>query len=407
MSRIWLVAWHHLYQEGSKRSFLLVLFSLPLFLTVTIGMSLLLARAREEQVTIGYVDPGGFLAGATLPDAGEDVAILPFTTDELARAALDDGRIASYYLLPASYPENQDVSLVFFERPAWRAHRAFTEMLRRQHLAGRDPALVTRALEGPQVLVRTAGTGRDVGANGPRSSDAIPLVIAAFFGFLVMTTSGYMMEAVATEKENRTMEILITSLSPGKMMLGKILGAIAIAALQLLVWVTFLLGALWVGAELLEVSWIQELELNRRDLLQMTVVAIPVYLCISALFTAVGATLSETHEAQQIGPLFLVILYVPIWILIPLAGNLNGTLPLLLSFFPPTALTAVAARMIFIAIPWWQIGVSAALALAGTAGMIWLAGKALRLNMLRYGQPLRLRQLLRHREAPLQPRGSS
>jgi ABC-2 type transport system permease protein len=218
-----------------------------------------------------------------------------------------------------------------------------------------------------------------------------------------------MMEVLATEKENRTMEILITSTSPSRMMFGKILGAIAIATLQLSVWIVFFLGATWIGGSLLEISWLQEITPNWGDLLQMIVVAVPVYLCITALFTTIGATLTEVHEAQQVGPLFLVLLYIPIWVLIPLADNLNGAVPLALSFFPPTALTAFGLRMVFIAVPWWQVAVAATIALLGAAVLAWLGGKTLRLNLLRYGQRFRWRDLLRLRKppAPVSPRSLS
>lgn len=409
MSRVWLIARHHLSQEASKRSFLLVLFSLPLFLTATIGLSLLLAQARENHVVLGYVDPGGFLAGAGPMDAAEKETLRPFAKEDDARAALEEEQIAGYYLLPSAYPASQQVEIIFYERPPWRAQLAFVDLVRRQLLAERDPDVVFRALEGPEVRVQASEAGREFAAGGPRVSDFIPLLVAAVFGFLIMTTSGYMMEVLAAEKENRTMEILITSTSPGKMMRGKILGAIAIAALQLIVWVAFLLAAVWVGGDLLEIGWLQELDPNPRGLLQMIAVAVPVYLCISALFTVVGATLTETHEAQQVGPLFLVLLYLPIWILLPLAGNLDGAVARALSFFPPTALTAFGTRMIFMAVPWWQIGIAATIALAAAAALTWLAGRALRLNMLRYGQRLPWRRLLRRRQrAPiLQPRSSS
>jgi len=397
MSRAWLIARHHLWQEGSKRSFLLVLFSLPLFLTATIGLSLLLVRAKEKPVMLGYVDPGGFLAGAEPVDAGANVELLPFATEAAAQTALEEGEIAAYNLLPATFPERQEVDLVYYERPPWAAQRAFIDTVRAQFLAGHDPAVVARALAGPEIVVQPAEAGRAFAASGPRVSDFIPLLVAAVFGFLIMTTSGYMMEVLAAEKENRTMEVMITSVSPGKMMLGKIGGALAIAALQLLVWVAFLLAAVWVGGGLLEVGWLKDVEPNARDFLQMLIVAVPVYLCITALFTTIGATLTEVHEAQQVGPLFLILLYLPIWILLPLAGNLNGAVAVALSLFPPTALTALGTRMVFIAVPWWQIGLAAAIALAGAVALTWLAGKALRLNMLRYGQRLRWRELLGRR----------
>jgi hypothetical protein len=76
-----------------------------------------------------------------------------------------------------------------------------------------------------------------------------------------------------------------------------------------------------------------------------------------------------------------------------LADNLNGMAALALTFFPATALTALGTRMVFMAVPWWQIGLAAGIALVGACALTVLAGRALRRNMLRYGQPLRWREL--------------
>jgi ABC-2 type transport system permease protein len=75
----------------------------------------------------------------------------------------------------------------------------------------------------------------------------------------------------------------------------------------------------------------------------------------------------------------------------------NALLPTILSFLPFTALLTVTLRNIFTAVPFWQVAASIAVQTACAVGAIWLAGRAFRLGMLRYGRRLRLRELLRAR----------
>jgi len=132
-------------------------------------------------------------------------------------------------------------------------------------------------------------------------------------------------------------------------------------------------------------------------------VALPSYLFLAALMTVVGATLVESQEAQQAGPLFFMLLFVPMYLLIPITENLNGPLSLGLSLFPATSVLTLAIRSVFTEIPVWQTALSAIIALVSGIVMVWLAGKAFRMSMLRYGQRLKWRELFARRRSASEP----
>ncbi|MBN1657169.1 MAG: ABC transporter permease, partial [Anaerolineae bacterium] len=215
--------------------------------------------------------------------------------------------------------------------------------------------------------------------------------------FLVITTFGYLGEAVVTEKENRTMEVVVTSVSVERLMAGKILGGLGIALLQLVVWIVCLVLIVVVGGTVLGVEWLQNIDPNWRDIGVVVVVALPAYLFLAALTTALGATLVEDQEIQQLGGLAFFLLFLPLYLLVPLSQEPNGTLALVFSFFPLTSVTTIALRCLLMEVPAWQVAVAAGIALASGVAMTWLAGKAFRASMLRYGQRVRLRELLGRR----------
>jgi len=399
MSKVWLIAQHQFRQEVSKLSFLLVLFSMPLFLTLTIGLVYLLSRLEEESTTLGYVDQAGLLVETLAEPEEYDVRLVAFDTPEAARAALEAEQIEAYYVLPADYAGTHQAELVYFEPPDLHARHYFRNVVRLNLMAGQPPAVVERTLSGANVTVRVTEWNRELSAG----QFVVPLIAAAIFAFLVLTTSSYMMEVVVEEKENRTMEIVMSSVSPAQMMAGKIIGALGIALMQLVVWVAFLVGAAWLGGNVLEMSWLQDITPNWRDILMIVIVALPSYLCIAALMTLVGSTLVESQEVQQAGGLFMLPLFLPLYLLVPITENLNGPLSLGLSFFPVTSVVTISIRSMLMAIPAWQIALSAAIALASGAGMVWLAGKAFRMSMLRYGQRLQWRELFARRRSVSEP----
>ena len=97
--------------------------------------------------------------------------------------------------------------------------------------------------------------------------------------------------------------------------------------------------------------------------------------------------------------LFFLPLFLPLYLMIPIMQNVNGPLSLGLSFFPLTSVMTMAIRNMFMEIPVWQVALSATIALAGGVVAVWLAGKAFRMSMLRYGQRLKWRDLFARRRS--------
>jgi len=405
MSKGWLVAQYHFRQETSKRSFLIILFMLPLFLALSIGMGYLVTRLERESATLGYVDQAGLLVNVALESDEHDVRLVSFETRAAAQAALEEGQIDAYYVLASRYAETRRAELVYVEPPHDSATRYFRDVVRLNLMAGRPPAIVKRLLSGPNVTVRLIASNRDFPAGAPGASLFVPLVAAAMVAFLTLTTSGYMMEVLVAEKENRTIEIIVSSISPAQMMTGKIVGALGIALMQLTVWLVCLVGAVWVGGGVLGIGWLQDVNPNWRDVLAIVAVALPTYLFMAALMTIVGSTLTEVQEAQQAGPFFFLLLFLPTYLAIPLIQHPSSPLSVGLSLLPVTSVVTIAIRSLFFQVPAWEIAASAGIASACGALAVWLASQALRMSMLRYGQRLKWRDLFARRStsAPIRP----
>jgi len=394
MSKVWLVAEHQFKKEVLKRGFLLTLVAMPLFLGFTSGIGWLSER-MQQTTKLGYVDPANALAR---PAADDERALLErFASAADARTALEAGRIDGYYVLPADYPRSRRTELVHGGQQGGEADQAFQRLVRRSLLAGERDQEAARAVEGPRVMVLATARNREVPLGPPGLEQFLPLIGAMLFAFLVMTVAATLMQSMAGEKQNRTVEILVSSVSPGEMMAGKIVGVMLMALVLLASWVALLAGFAWFGASALGWDWLQGVAVPWRDLALLMLVAAPSFLCLAAAMVALGATLVDVHEAQQVGAVTFLVLLVPVYLLFVIGNEPNGVPAIAFSLFPLTAVTTLSVRSMFMEVPTAQFIAAALIALLTGVAMISLAGRLFRANMLRYGQGLRLRASLRTR----------
>jgi ABC-2 type transport system permease protein len=224
MAKFWLIAQHEYRRHVLKRSFLLATLSIPLVVAIAVGVSVLLrARGSEGVVTVGYVDRAGLLGDAAPADgeAGSTVRWLAFQTEDAAQAALEAEQITAYYVLPPNYVETRQVDLVYAQDPGGAVARQFRDLLRRRLLADLPAEVAHRAVEGSTMVVRSPGaapgSAREF-SGSPTLGQLLPALSGLALVVLIFVSSGYLMGAVADEKTNRTMEILLTAVSPGQLM---------------------------------------------------------------------------------------------------------------------------------------------------------------------------------------------
>ena len=396
MSKIWLVAEQQFRKEVFKRSFVVAVVAMPLFLGFIVAMAWLGERMQQQTTIAGYVDEGNVLMQAPASDDGS-VRFVRFAAVAEARAAMQAGEIDGYYVLPVDYPQNREVALVHNGQFSSAAMRDFDESMRRNLLAGQPEQVVERALAGPALAVLAIERHRAVPVSFPGLGAFVPLILAGLFAFLVMTVAATLMEAMAAEKQNRTIEIVVSSISPGQMMAGKIIGVMGMGLLLAACWLAILVGFALLGANVMHWDWLQDLAINQRDIVLLMMVAVPSFLCMAALMVALGSTIVDAQEAQQIGAVAFLIIFVPIYLFFAFGDNPNSPLAIAFSLFPLTSVTTLAVRSLFMQVPVAQFVAAALIALVSGVILVWLAGKLFRANMLRYGQGLRLRQLLRGR----------
>jgi ABC-2 type transport system permease protein len=395
MTKLWHVAWHEYRRHVFKRRFVLIgLLSVPLLILVMVGLFFLIISLNTNTTPLGYVDYSGLLADPLPAPAPEPpdrpVPILPFETEAAARSALEAGQIQAYYVLPADYLSTGRLSVIHLGALKSPARTQFYDFLTANLLRSTDPVIANRLVQGAELIVQSPDGSRSISSKN-WFNVLVPIVAGIAFIIAMFSTGGYLMQAVVEEKENRTMEVIITSVSPNQFMAGKIIGDTAIGLTQIILWMLFIVIPILVLRNTM--SFLRGIQIAPQTLLLGVFVMFPAFILVSALMAAIGATVSEAREGQQMVGMLSLPIWIPYMLTSLLMSNPNSPLALGLSLFPLTAPLTMLMRDGLTILPAWQIALSSAIQVLSAVGAIWLAGRAFRLGMLRYGKRLKWREV--------------
>jgi ABC-2 type transport system permease protein len=247
-----------------------------------------------------------------------------------------------------------------------------------------------RVLSDPDLIVQTTIQNEQTSTENWLKV-AAPIVVAIFLIVSVFSSSGYLMQAVIEEKENRTMEILVTSVSPNTIMAAKTTALICVGLTQVLVW--SILPLVGILLAITYTPFMNGLSVDIGSLALAFLTAIPTFFLIASLMTAIGATVTEANEGQQVSSLVTLPVMIPFMLMSLFVSHPDSPVTVFLSFFPLTASLALLLRMAFSTVPAWQVILSTAILLLTAAGALWLAGRVFRLGMLRYGKRMTLQEV--------------
>jgi ABC-2 type transport system permease protein len=396
MSKFWLIFRYEYLRHVRRKRYIFALLSMPLSVAFIFGIGLLSAYLQHDPGPIGYFDSSGVLKDPIYPKQEDGlfkpVEILSFEDEGSARAALETGQIKGYYILAEDYLQTGAVSLVANEPLAENLEASMSRLIKLNLLVYKGYSLEVRerVLKGPQMTVRASDSSRELSEGSSALNFILPFLVGLFFMISLSTSGGYMVQALAEEKENRTMEIVVTSVSPMELMSGKILGNLAVGLTQLAVWGLFVVIAVLVAQSLIPDLTI---DLDEGFVMITIFTLIPGFVMVGTLMALVGVAAVEVSEAQQVAGMFTLPVILPYWFIWNIMTSPNGPLALGLSFFPFTAPITLPMRAAFTIVPFWQVALSIVILLGCAVGAMWLASRAFRRGMLRYGKRLSLREI--------------
>jgi ABC-2 type transport system permease protein len=234
---------------------------------------------------------------------------------------------------------------------------------------------------------------------------ALALVSSLLIYFFIFMYGVQVMRGVIEEKSNRIVEVIISSVKPFELMMGKIIGIVMVGFTQLLIWVllVFLLGSMLSGFMITQLQpEMAEVSIQSKGIMKLSTglenynftpiiigflfYFITGYIFYAALFAAVGAAVDNETETQQ----FVLPITMPLVITLVLTQTFitnspNGTLAVWLSMIPFTSPIVMISRIAF-GVEWWQVLLSMASMVAGIFLVVWIAARIYRVGILMYGK---------------------
>ncbi len=256
--------------------------------------------------------------------------------------------------------------------------------------------------EAIDAAVKRVGFDVRKATNDPRdqasgiSSFFMSIALAMFIYFTLIFYGVHILRGVLEEKSTRIVEIIVSSVRPFELMMGKILGIGAVGLTQIAIWATFaiVLSAPQVGA-LLSVAPEAMPRISTSALVFFPVYFVLGYFLYATIYAGIGSMFNSDEDAQQMVSFATMLLIIPMMLLMPVIKNPNGGLATGLSLFPFFTPILMYLRITIQTPPAWQIALSIGIMLVTILIMIWLVSKIYRIGILMYGKKPTIPEIVR------------
>jgi ABC-2 type transport system permease protein len=430
MNKIWLIAKREYLTRVRNRTFLLSTFLLPVFIILFISGSVLISMQTHSRHRIAVIDANGYFKDYLKSDSAitfefsPDIDTLNYAqkgcTGILIIPPLPEGRKTIYRL-----KYKKQLGLAGIEDLTGRIDNAITD-----HMIYEKTTVSRARLDSirKNADIAELRSYEDEGKSSKVSSQGLSFGIGYASGFLIYILTfiygAAVMRGIMEEKTNRIAEVVVSSVKPFQLMMGKITGIGAVGLTQFLLWVILLGGLAVVAQGMVSPDVWREMEQAQqaggmgggagvakasqaaRTVYQITSTLetanwwlilfcflfyfIGGYLFYSSLFAAVGSAVNEDPQEAQSLMLPITLPVVFSFIIMTVAvqdpGGPLATWASLIPFSSPIVMMARIPAGVPGTVPWWQLGVSMALLVLGFLFTTWLAGRIYRTGILMYGK---------------------
>ena len=402
MNKTFLIFKHEFLNLVRKKGFIILTFIFPLIgllaISIFLGSQATGDTGGTEVTRIGYVDQTGRFDEPAGDATG--IALVPYDTPGEANAALISADINEYFVIPTDYIQYGAVVRYHTQKelePPARIYQAMRVFLLDNLLAEQTSPELAERIKSPLGVssIRLDEAGEVAADQGGFATLIIPMI----FGFLLVmaigSSAGYLIQGLGEEKENRIMEILLSSVSTRQLLIGKVLGLGSAGLVQIIVWLlsAFLLVRL---ASTTIGGFFSSIQLSGSIFALGIVYFILGYLLFAVIQAGIGAIAVNPKETQQTSALMMLTaispFYVAIFFLQEHPDHIIGTI---MTIFPITAPMTVFVRLGISDIAVWELAVSIGVLVLSIVGSLLLAAKIFRVFLLMHGKTPRLGDIFR------------
>jgi ABC-2 type transport system permease protein len=372
----------------------------PLVALLAIGVLQLvsgIAKPTLEITTIGYVDESGGFQQYT---SQGNITLVRFDTPDDATKALVKSDIKEYFVIPPDYISTGIISRYTTQKeliPPPATTTAIKNFLSSNLLAGKVPTTTLARIETPLnlVTITLTASGAVAPEQGGFGNFVIPGIFSLLLALAIIFSSTYLLQGLGEEKENRLIEILLSSVSTRQLITGKVLGIGAAGLAQVVVWVVSIPFLLNLASSSIG-GFISTIQIPTYFLVLGVAYFILGYLLFAVLSAGVATISTTVREGQGLASIFTLFAIAPFWFFSLLLAFPNSPIWVVFSIFPFSAPVLVMLRLGMTGVPAWQLTVSIAVLVLSIVGGLLLAAKLLRTYILMYGKRPNLGEIFRN-----------
>ena len=432
MSKIWIIIQREFMTRVKKKSFILLTILMPFIFAALIMVPLMLATIEgDEQKTVMVVDKTGRYVGSLKSTA--NYAFVP-TADNKDEFYTEDSEVEAVVQITADLAKNPKAVTIYSPREVKAELLSYVEtclgeQVRREKLSAYNIPELETIIADIQTDFHVATVKRNAEGDETSSNTYIAMTAGFIFTFLiymfVMSYGGMVMQSVMEEKTNRIVELMVSSVKPFQLMMGKIIGVALVGFVQLAIWGVMLSIILVVcgsvfglstapaapavaGADAQMAAVAQQAGGGEAAEIMSALMGLPYaelvimfvlyfvggYLLYASFFAAVGASINAQEDSSQfIMPVVLIMVF-GLYAAMYSVENTNGPLAFWASIFPLTSPIVMMVRIPF-GVPWWEEVLSLGLLFATSMAFVWISARIYRVGILMYGKKPSLREMLK------------
>jgi ABC-2 type transport system permease protein len=437
MNKILLIIQREYLSRVKKKSFIVMTILGPVLMAALALSPVMIANYSEDTVSkILIIDQTPDIFTSVLPGSESVVFINSKLSLDSAKAAFDPDLHYGILFLPSDMMKNPGGAMLFTEKQANLSVTTYIESILKKQIE--NDKLKSAGIDQKTLSsIETQVDLKTLSLKGEENSAELATVVGFICGFLIymfiFLYGVQVMRGVIEEKSNRIVEIIISSVKPFQLMMGKIVGIALVGLTQFLLWIVLTLTLTTIAGKVLVDSGkdatviAQQMSKDKLDpngiqgpgannevkedviskvLGQMSGINFPLiitcfivyflggYLLYSALFAAIGAAVDNETETQQ----FMLPVTIPLILAFVVAQSIiqnpDSQLGFWFSIIPFTSPVVMMVRIAF-GVPGWELALSISLLILGFIGATWLAGKIYRTGILLYGKKITYKELSR------------
>jgi len=398
MNKTFLLIKHEFLNTVRRKAFIILTLAFPLIALLGIVAGQVIPKMITPTTTIekiGYIDKiGAFNQGID----ENNIQLIPYNTEDDAKAALVKKGIKEYFVIGTEYISTgliQRYTLTSEIAPSTTVQTVIRDFLLNNLLKGNTADVIQRAKSPLNIASTTLTTaGTPTSRQGGFSALSLPYIFSILLMISIFTSSGYLLQGLGEEKENRVMEILLSSISPKQLLAGKVLGLGAAGLVQIIVW---LISANFL-MKIASATWgnvLGSLQVPPDFLILGIIYFILGYLLEAVIMAGVGSVSPTAREGQQMSAFFIIPVIIPIYFMGLIMAHPENIIVKLLTFIPITAPLTVIVRLGLSSIPLWELLVSIGILILSIWGLFALTTKLFRTYLLMYGKRPDLKEIVR------------